>query len=507
MNTFMNELKNVNNFDRTENGDLTHKTTNSAVLDMFGVGGAYRNRSETDVITLFKDAFNENHDLAMKCLFYLRDVRGGQGERRFFRIVYRWLCNNHPETAILNLKYIPEYGRWDDLIYSVINTNPQVEKIAFNIIGKQLILDLKCKTPSLLGKWMPSQNASSEKTKRTGHYIANKLGLNSKDYRVMLSALRKKINIVERLMSENRWDEIEFDKIPSRAGLIYKNAFARKEIIAEKYHRFMSDTTKKVNASVLYPQDIAHRAFKVENYCFPLNSPERLALQKYWDNLPNYYKEKEENGLAIVDVSGSMTGIPMEAAVSLGAYIAEKAHGPFTNHFITFSEHPELVKFEGMDIVDKFNNCVTANWGCNTNIKAVFNMLLNVALTKGVKSEDMPDKLYVFSDMEFDSCVTFGKKYPTIWGQEYINITLNQANTGFERIKAEWAKYGYKLPNVVFWNLRSAKKHIPAIGKGFSYVSGFSPVMIECILSGKTGYDLMIEKLVDSGRYNVITAY
>ena len=505
MNTFLNEMVRNNNITRTENGGLTRKSTESKVLDMFAVGGAYRTRSDADVIVLFKKAFEENRDLAMKCLFYLRDVRGGQGERRFFRTAFRWLCNSHPEVARKNLMNVSEYGRWDDLIYTTVGTS--VEKDMIDAIKHQLALDVQSKTPSLLAKWLPSQNASNADTKRLGHVLANALGITSRQYRKTLSALRARINVLERLMSENRWDEIEFDKIPSKAGLVYRNAFARRDIIAKKYEAFAKNTSTKVNAEALYPHDVAHKAFDPDMRRRALDAPERLMLQKYWDNLKDFYNGREENGIAVVDVSGSMIGTPMEAAVSMGAYIADKAHGPFAHHFITFSMKPELVGFEGVDIVDKLNRCKSANWGMNTNIKAVFDMLLSVAKNNRVKVEDMPTRLYIFSDMEFDRCVTFSNKRVGYGYWDYAETvnSIDEVNSDLEKIKREWAREGYKMPQVVFWNLNARNDRIPAIGEGFSYVSGFSPSMIDTILSGKDGYDLMLEKLL-SDRYAAVTA-
>lgn len=348
---------------------------------------------------------------------------------------------------------------------------------------------------SLIFKWLPSENASSEKTKELARAIRKSLGITSKQYRKLLSWGRERINVLERLMSSNQWQKIEFNKIPSRAGLIYKNAFARRDILKAKYEHFMQDKSTKVNAKDLYPHEIAHRAFCTD-YSDDTN---RLVLQKYWDNLPNYYGNKKENGIAVVDVSGSMSGQPMEVAVSIGAYIAEKAHGPFANHFITFSAHPELVKFEGVDVVDKFNRCVRADWGMNTDLKAVFNMLLDTAVKNHIKQEDMPERIYIFSDMQFDRCVTTGprKNY-------YHYSSQSDIDTMMEAEKKKWVRYGYKLPSVIFWNVNAAfKNNIPAIGEGFSYVSGFSPVMIETILSGKDGIDLMLEKL-NSERYKMI---
>lgn len=505
-NTFFTSLKEKTNYIKTENGATAHKSTLNKVFDMFAFGGSYRNRTDADVITLFKDALAENETLALKCLFYLRDVRGGQGERRFFRVAYKWLCDNNTTAAKRNLIQVSEYGRWDDMIYVAEGT--KLEKEMLEIIKSQLTLDMDSKTPSLLAKWLPSENASSHTTNKLGNKVRKFLGMTHKEYRQTLSTLRTRINIVEKLMSENRWDEIEFDKIPSRAGLIYKNAFARRDLIAQKYKEFIKDDTKKVNAKALAPHEIAHQAF-MSNH-LDLDDTNRLALQKYWDNLPNYYGDRQENGLAVVDVSGSMSGQPMEVAVALGAYIAEKARGPFANHFITFSEHPELVEFHGADITDKFCRCKNANWGYNTDIEAVFNLLLATAKRQGVKASDIPTRLYVFSDMEFDEGLNIGgghRRNRWFYNRDdefTMDSAYEETTTLIENIAQEWANEGYKLPEVVFWNLDARQNNIPAINGGtFSYVSGFNPVMIEQILSGVSGIDLMLAKL-NSERYEKI---
>ena len=350
----------------------------------------------------------------------------------------------------------------------------------------------------LIFKWLKSCNTSSKESRILGEKTRQAFDLTSKQYRKLLSYGRKKTKVLERIMSANEWEKIDFSKIPSRAGVIYRNAFARRDMIKAKYEAFAKDTETKVNASALYPHDIAHRAFKTN--CKGLDDPDRLMLQKYWDNLPNYYGDNVENGIAVVDVSGSMTGVPMEAAVSMGAYIADKAHGPFANHFITFSGNPELVKFEGVDITDKLCRCIRADWGMNTNIEAVFDMLLKIAMKQSVKPEDMPTRIYIFSDMEFDQCVISNSAGHYDWG---CGMHSDAIQTLFKSMKAKWARYGYKMPDCVFWNLNARNQNIPAIGEGFSYVSGFSPTMISTILSGKDGLDLVLEKL-DSPRYECI---
>ena len=500
MNSYLDALTNETNYRYTENGAITHKTTRSDLLDMFALCGAYRNRSDADCIVAFQKALAENEAYAMKCLFYLRDIRGGQGERRFFRVCLRWLANHNPDAVRRNLTLIPEYGRWDDL-YCLEGT--PLEKEMFAFIKEQLTLDFECQTPSLLAKWLKSENASSFETKRLGDKTRIAMGMNHKQYRKTLSMLRERINIVERLMSENRWDEIEFDKIPSRAGLIYKNAFARRDIIKEKYEKFAKDDTTKVNAEVLNPVDIAKRIYNTGGWNFRRNfSDTDIAMfQKYWDNLKDYYNGREENGIAVVDVSGSMWGQPLCAAVSMGAYIAERGHGPFADHFITFSDRPELVKFEGTDIVDKFYRAADADWGMSTNVEAVFDLLLKTAIKNNTMPQDMPDTIYIFSDMEFNRCMKDNASIGDRWS--YGNMDEFKINTLIEYKAQEWKIHGYKIPRLIFWNLDARSQNIPAIGPGFSYVSGFSMNMVECILSGKDGYDLMMEKL-NTERYQPI---
>lgn len=505
-NAFMNGLTNASNYTWTENGAITHRTTKSDLLDMFALGGAYRNRSDEDVILLFRNAFDENPVYALKCLFYLRDVRGGQGERRFFRVAMRDLARYNTEAARRNLKHIPEFGRWDDL-YIFVGT--PLEKDAFRFIKEQLALDVQCKTPSLLAKWLKSENTSSAESRRLGGITRSYLNMNHKQYRKTLAILRDRINVLERLMSEGRWDEIEFDKIPSKAGIKYKNAFAKHDIErvqanVQSYADFARDETKTVNAKVLNPVDIADQIF---NYWYGWNKPsetDRLMWQKYWDNLKDYYNGREELGIAIVDVSGSMSGQPMNAAVSMGAYIAERGKGPFQNHFITFSNNPQLVKFEGVDIYDKFQRAREADWSGSTNIEATFDMMLKVALQNHVPADEMPQTLYIFSDMEFNACMSCGAASTDRWG--YYNskrLTGGNIDTLLETIAKRWAAYGYTLPRVIFWNLDARQNNIPALGGRFSYVSGFSMNMVEQILSGKDGYDLMMEKL-NTERYACI---
>lgn len=493
MNTFMNGLQNASNYAVTENGALAHKTTRSAVYDMFALGGAYRKRNDEDCILLFKNALEENETLALKCLFYLRDCRGGQGERRFFRVCYKWLAQKHADIARRNFELISEYGRYDDVIYALIGT--PLENDALEFIKNQLALDLECKTPSLLAKWLPSENASAVKTKKMGNIIREYLGMTHREYRKTLSILRERINLLERLMSANRWDEIEFDKIPSKAGLIYKNAFARRDIIAKKYEAFAKSEDTKVNASTLYPYDVVHKAVEGTRgwgYSFrDMSDTDRAMVEKYWKNLPDYLEGKPCKMMCVVDTSGSMTGseasAPINVAIGLGMYCAERIGGPFKNHYISFSSRPQLIKIEGVDFVDKVRRIYKTNLCENTDLVKTFRMLKEIALT--AKPEDIPETIVVISDMQIDC------------GSRFYGSNVA---TEMESMRREWEKAGLKMPKLVYWNVKArGAANFLDDGPNVTYVSGCSPVIFQQVISGVTGYELMLKKL-ESARYEAI---
>lgn len=496
MNTILNAMKQMDNITTTENGGVTYKSTMNGLMDLFALGGAYRTRSEQDAILLFDKAFREDETLALKCLFYLRDVRGGQGERRFFRVVARWLAREHTAAMRRNLCYVPEFGRWDDL-YVFVDT--PLEKDAFDIMYHQLALDVECKTPSLLAKWLKSENTSSAESRHLGTLTRNAFHMTSRQYRKTLSTLRKRIKVLERLMSENRWDEIEFDKIPSKAGLIYRNAFARHDIMREKadkmtYEEFAKSKDTKVNAKTLNPCEVVHEAAKV--FHSSVEDTNRLMVNKYWDNLEDYFKGAVFNGVAVVDTSASMTSAygkeiaPIDVAVSLGMYCAEKCNknSPWYGHYITFSRQARLIAVEGVDFVDKAMRIYRKNLCENTNIRSVFDLLLNLAIQNNVKQEDMPENVVVISDMEFDYCTDLGDRYAS----------------EMEKIAKIWAANGYQLPKLVFWNVQARQDNIPMRDNGrVTFISGYSPVIYEMLMTGKTGLDLVLDKL-NSERYAVI---
>lgn len=486
MNTFINELEKTYNTKTTENGATALHSTLSKVYDMFAFGGAYRNRTDDEVITLFRDAFRENPALALKCLFYLGDIRGGQGERRFFDVCFRWLCKQYPAIAKELLPLIVEYRRWDEVVKTAYDT--PCWKKATEIVKHQLASDIKDGNVSLCAKWLPSENASSKETKRLAMELRNALGLSAKQYRKMLSALRAKIKLVESQMSQNRWNEIEFDKLPSKAGLKYRAAFGRNPETADRYRAFISNKSTKVNAGTLYPYEIVERAHSYSAY------KEADVLDKYWTNLKDYLNGADNSMMCVCDFSGSMTWgsgiLPINVSLSLGLYTAERMGGPFKDCFISFSNHPQFHRVRGGNIVEKVRNALSTAEYSNTNLPAVFDLFYNMIATGRAKKEDVPKTLVIISDMEIDAGSTFCNK--------------RDAETTMDKIAARWAQAGIHFPNVIYWNVNARNNTIlQTPSSRISYVSGCSPTIFTQVLTGKTGIDLMLEAL-NSTRYEPV---
>lgn len=498
MNTFVEKMeaieKVVEHLKRTENGAMAYDTTFYKVYDMFAFGGAYRQRTDEECIALFSSAFNEEPILATKCLFYLRDVRGGQGERRFFRVCFNWLCQKYSRVARKLLPFVAEYGRWDDLIHTTYHTSVWGDAMA--IVADQLSEDIDTSYPSLLAKWLPSENCSSLETKQMAKAVRTYFGWTPRQYRKLLSELRRRLNVVERLMSANEWDKIEFDKLPSKAGLLYKDAFARRDIIKDRYREFVLSDHTKVNADTLFPYEIVSKALDVYN-----DPIAEAALDKYWKNLPNYFDGKENSMICVCDTSGSMTwgagaAEPIDVAISLSIYAAEHNTGAFKDRFISFSERPVFHTITGDTIVKKAKSIYDKSEVASTNLEAVFDLLRRGCINHQWNPEDMPKTLVIISDMEVNMGVDEFN-----WGQTNADLVPLM-----EQIRHKWIADGLEAyyPNLIYWNVNARNNTVLDLGENVSYVSGCTPILFEQIIRGKRGYDLMMDKLL-SERYERIT--
>lgn len=479
----------------TENGATARSTTGSDILNLFSQIGGLRATPEASVPMVLK-ALREDPDLTAKCVFYSRDPRGGQGEREIFRQNIRALVVADSRFKKL-IPHIPYFGRWDDMFCLIDVAKEEV----MAEIHKQLDSDLGCKNPSLLAKWLPSENASSAKTVALARVIRNELKLNSKDYRQMLSALRKQIAVVETLMSSGQWDQIEFKSVPSNAMLLYRKAFGRRDPM--RFSQYMEDVKSgktKINAGVLFPYDLVGKYL----HYLPSSADEMsdAVIDAQWKALPDYFNGVTENSMVVADVSGSMSGLPMAVSISLAMYVAERNKGPWHNRFLTFSEEPYMDTVRGNSLREKVQNLSQAKWNMNTNIEKVFDTILRVAVNTSVKPADMVKRIYIVSDMEFD--VATSKREYT-WNGDRSHSKVDE--TLFQTIRGRYTAAGYDLPELIFWNVSARNTQFPMAmdERGFLNVSGCSPSIFKHTLGKKfaSAYDLMLEVL-QSPKYECI---
>lgn len=479
-------LKKEANKTYTENGAVTNRSTGKACLDLFATIGALRHQSDQEITTRFLRAYAEDPDVAMKILFFARDVRGGLGERRVFRSALKWLAKNEKHSVVRNLPYIAEYGRWDDLL-GLLHT--PCSKEAIILLKKQYEADCSALENggevSLLGKWLPSVNASNAETVKNAKLLSKAFGLSDAQYRKSLTALRAHIRIIENNLREKDYS-FDYGKQPSKAMFKYRRAFIRND--EERYRAFMEAVKRgeaKMNTGVLYPYEIVERAY----HC---GAEERLALDATWNALEDF--TTGENALVVADGSGSMYGgsNPMPAAVaqSLAIYFAERNRGLFHNYFITFSMSPQLVEIKGNDIVEKVRYCASYDEIANTNIQRVFELILKTAIANRLPQAALPSTLYIISDMEFDHCAK---------GADITN---------FEYAKKLFSQHGYRLPKVVFWNVDSRNEQQPVSmnEQGVALVSGCSPRIFSMVMENELSpYDYMMS-IIGTERYAPIAA-
>lgn len=497
----------------TENGALGYRTSGKELLDLNFAVSSLRNATVEDIKRRFAKAYYENPILAVKWLFYAGDVRGGLGERRLFRACIEWLAEEQPDTAKKVLALLPEYTRWDSYL-AILHSSLQDE--VCKTLKAQLDSDMKGrlenKPISLCAKWMPSVNASCDKTVNNAKFLIKQFGITQREYRKMLSALRKYLDVVEVKMSAKEWGGINYEAVPSRANLIYNTAFLRND--EERRRAYLSSLEKgetKINAGVLFPHDIVHRYMEPGRSC-SLKGYD-TALEQMWKALPNYVKGNG-NTICVADGSGSMrttiggTSVSaLSVANALAIYFSERSSGQFKNKYITFSEHPQLVDFSGCTTLrDKIATAFLHNEVANTNIEAVFNLILQTAINAKMKQSDMPTNILILSDMEFDNCVTAGKPRPS--SSWWNNYGTRPDEKLFTTIANRYAEHGYKLPRLVFWNIMSRTGTIPIKENelGVALVSGFSPAVVNMVLSNCVDpYECLLEQL-NSERYAPVEA-
>lgn len=514
----------------TENGAVGYKTTGAKLLDINFAVSSLRNKSDAEISKMFSEAYYENPLLAVKWMFMLRDVRGsGMGERRSFRICMAWLADVRPDVAVKLVNLIPEFGRWDDLFclidadyanhdkHKAVKTDTTAT--AIKLIDEQWATDVQDmnagKSISLLAKWMPSCNTSSAKTVALARFFCKELSISEKQYRKTLSAMRKYLNVIEQKMSAKQWSEIDYEAIPSKANIKYNSAFLRND--EDRRRKFLDALEKgeaKINSSANFPSDIVHAYSKNGagySYYGSYNVKADAALEAMWKALPNFVKNQETGSTIVVaDSSGSMTTsvsgtsmTAMEVAYSLAIYFAEKLTGPFKDKTITFSHSPKYLDMtKAKSLAEKLSIMYKHSEVADTNIEAVFDLILQTAVRHNLDAKDLPANVLIVSDMEFNAAQ--GNYYSYGHDDKY---NASQCAL-FKTIEKKWTAHGYKLPRLVFWNVASRTGTIPLTQSesGVALVSGYSPAIANMVFSAKLDpYEVLVDAL-NAERYAPVEA-
>ena len=500
------------NVSLTENGAVGYKTTGKKLLDLNFMLSSMRNMDENQIWSHFLSAYNENPTLALVWLFFARDCRHGCGERRTFRVIFNRFCRENDRVAVRLLPLLPFYGRWDDLINIFCEDVPcDVREGVYRIVSDQLDHDRDNaragKPISLMAKWMPSTVTSSRETRKRAERIRTALGMSPKEYRKTFSCLRRYLNVTEQKMSAQEWGRIDYESVPSRAAMNYRDAFERHDF--ERYEAFLNDVKSgkaKINASTLYPYDIVHAYYG----SWELDD-ENDTLEAQWKALPDVVPDNQST-LVVVDGSGSMgarvgnSNVSChDVANSLGIYFAERLKGPYYNKFITFSSRPQFVGFsDGLSLNAKLRIMQDYDDCSNTDLEKVFDMILHTAVANHIPQEEIPANILIVSDMEFDEATyRGGYGYLSDFPRGSVDKSL------FDMIRERWENAGYKLPRLVFWNVCSRTGTIPvAVNElGVALVSGFSPNIADMVMSGNLDpYECLVEKLMSERYQPVIDA-
>ena len=512
MNEFQQTLNRVNNFQQTENGATGYSTSGQNLVDLnFVVPSNHKNVSSTE-LEKFVQALNEDTVLAVKWLFYLRDVREGLGERDSFIKLFKTLWLTDPVSAVKVVKLIPEYGRWKDVIdiLAEFPSDNDLTETIYLLIKNQLKEDCvnftEDKSVSLLAKWLPSINASG-KSRKLAKRICNKLVLTFEDYRKVLSTLRKYLDVTEVKTCGGKWNEIDYNKVSSNANARYLKSFMKHD--SERRQKYLNALSSPVtsgavmHASNLYPHEVYAKYSETYGRYYGVKVNEDQGIEALWANLKNI--DTVGNTMVVVDGSGSMESrirgskiMAIDVARSLGVFFSERCIGEFKDKVIEFSAKPRYIDLTNCkSLAEKYNTLSKYDDCSNTNLEKVFDLLLKTAIDCNLPQSELPQRILIVSDMEFDSATN-------IYGGH--NEVMAKYQTLFESIKTKWSKYGYTMPNIVFWNVNSRTNTIPVTANecGVTLVSGYSVNNVKMVLSGDVNPWTALKSVLESDRYNAI---
>jgi hypothetical protein len=493
----------------TENGMAAHSSTGSACLDFFA--SVVRDTPSAKVVDLFRTAYLENPYLALQILMNLRDCIGdGKQEKRVSFDALAFLKTWKPRTYLKNLKGFTDVGCYKDLLVldsmcrHPLVADPELKLMAAALKMNKAILDARLVQPMIGGggaaapaqvkeslnlspKWAPTEGCKDDKNMKAAERLAAILGVSKRDYRVeYLTPQRREVDVLERHQSLGTWDKIYLPGVPATAARKQKKAFMKH--LPEKYTAYLAAVQagkSKMNSKGIQPHELVRTYLK-----YGAVSPVDAAVDAQWKALEDRLAAAGafEGCTPICDVSGSMSGVPMEVSIAMGILVSSLSKGRFKNRVITFSAVPQWHTIVGETLGKKVSSLSRAAWEMNTDFIAVFKMLLTEATTYGLTPEQMPKKILVFTDMQFDAATDAGSY-----------------KTAHAEVVSMYTAAGYTVPDIVFWNLRDTKTSFPVRKDtpGVALMSGFSAEMLKLLMDNApmTPYSMMLRAV---SKYEVV---
>lgn len=505
--TFLNSMLSCETL--TENGAPSLSSTQNECVDLF-----FKTVRKIDKELLFnymKKSWNTCQVDTLKIMLYVRDCEKGKGERLIFYQMVQWLWNNGNQTLVCEfMKLLTDhhFGYWKDLlnILVIISDDYDDQKIFQNsdvyqtvviLFANQLFTDIsnmkENKPITFCAKYAPSKNGSHDKklkiVNKIARYLSNKHEYETV-YRKTLHAMREYLNIAEIKFSENKWNELEFAKLPSMC--LHRNTKSFMNHCEDRWSSYLENVKsgkETMKVKMVYPYEI------LQTYIENNITNEDSAIELAWKQKINDIKKENKltkRILPICDVSGSMFGDKaILNSVSLGLLISDTNESVYKNHVITFSDQPSLVNVSGETVLNRVNALKNIDWGMNTDFIAVFNMLLNHMKKCELPQSEAPEVLLCISDMQFDqSCHRYCQ-----WMTNYQIVENLYKNTG------------YRVPQIWFWNVRANTVDFPVDSNApnVALVSGFSSSVLNMIMEGNelSPYKLM-RQTIDNDRYNCV---
>lgn len=470
--------------------------TSIELLNFFSKSVFIRNASKDEIIDIFKRAFEKSPKEAIKILFYIRDKEEGLGERRAFRAIINYLGSFNSDALRENLFLIPYYGRWDDL-YSLFNT--KLEEDVVSIINDKLLEDIKSDNPSTLAKWLKSENTSSSQSRELGRKTRVLLKLTSKEYRKILSKLRKKLNLVECSMSNKDWENIQYGNITLNSIKKYKEAFLRHDTVRFKEYREMNRSFL-VYRKILRDESLLSESFPYDLVEKLVNSEEMPSTYEFRD-----YIEKEEGDMLVsigISQRNLLSNNSMGAlcgGVGTALYLLSFNKGRYKDYIITMKPKPNFKKVIKKSLEEEVETIIKASLCNEINVEGALDLILFAAIKHDINKEEIPKRVLFITDASIKVSML------SRVNEKEVPYFINAEE--FERIKDKWKMANLDIPELIFWAIDKKRENstIFKYDDNFTFAFGYSNEVFVSILNGRnTSTKDLLNKILESDRYNKI---